>query len=109
MAAQQEKIQNMGKKAVLNLADKKVRAQRRSEIGSLRDNRIQKQTHNRYNLALVQYFNRLERNNAEYQDIFEILDESLIQYAESLWEDGVSRNYLADVLSALGFYYPILK
>ena len=57
----------------------------------------------------MHYFNWLERTTADYPRTYELLDESLSQYAEALWQDGESRNYLSDVLSAMGFHYPMSK
>ena len=73
----------------------------RRNIGSLRDNRVNRTTLARYNLALSQFFDWILLVDLQEARSYEELDWQAGHYLEHLWEEGESKGRAGDTLSAI--------
>ena len=99
------------KKTKVTREAKASRADRRRALGTLRDNRVQTRTLNRYRVALVQFFmwHTLMFGDKQFPEDVETVDHVLADYAEHLWQENESRYLFGDTLSGLCHYIRLLR
>ena len=80
------------------------RAQERQALGSLRDNRVQPKTLDRYKTAVRLFFAWLLAFYGTFPNDYEVFDSCLAEYAENLWQEGESRYLLGDTISVISHF-----
>ncbi len=75
------------------------RAAARALAGKLRDNRVKRSTLTRYLHAFHLFLCFLAQSNMPFATDSDALELQLIQFIESLWEEGKSKGLAGDVLS----------
>ena len=78
-------------------------------MGKLSDMVVGKMTLSRYTSAVKFWFNWLSNSNQSFPTSYFLLDNLLCEFIDAMWEEGEGRALIANVLSGMQHFVPVLR